>query len=239
MRLENTEPDTPRCSQHIIAPTTARLELTDYFSRPLHTSKFLSATPALPWYNAARGVPRLPGACGAQEPPPPIAPPSQWPLPRTGNVRYVDGVLKPASIAFFPPERAGLGQAQDADAAPDLYYPMHPLSGPYAAIRPRYYALREVRPAAVDPREEGWAPGTLEGLWLGDYGPHGTECLFVEHDVSNTELRAWKITGDPNVPRGVWSWCAYLENAVPWTDASGETLRAYEGHGRIALHGYM
>lgn len=218
-------------SLHIIAPTTSTLELTNYFAHPIYTPEFPGGLglQAAPWYDAARGVPRLP-----QEEPPPIAAPHQWPLPRTGNVRYVEGAPKPASIAFFPPAR------NDSPVyMPELHNPMHPLSGPYAAIRPRYYPLRAPAREGVDPAASEWTPDSLEGLWLGDYGPHGTECLFVEHDAAEATVRAWKITGDPNVPRGVCSWYGFLRNEAPWVNNGGETLRAYEGQGQIALHGYL
>ncbi|TBU46866.1 hypothetical protein BD309DRAFT_988482 [Dichomitus squalens] len=79
---------------------------------------------------------------------------------------------------------------------------MHPLSSPYSVIVPRYYPLRTVMQEGEDPASQNWRPENLVGLWLGDYGPHGTECLFLEHNVADSMIRAWKITGDVNVPRG-------------------------------------
>ncbi|KAH9917587.1 uncharacterized protein B0H18DRAFT_1033821 [Fomitopsis serialis] len=74
------------------------------------------------------------------------------------------------------------------------------------SVIPRYYPLRSEIRQGVDGCSDDWSPASLVGLWLGWYGPHGTECLFVEWDEGSQTLTGLKITGDENVPRGVPSW---------------------------------
>ena len=217
-------------SLHVIAPTSSTLELSEYFAHPIHNPEFPESVSA-PWYDASRGVPRIP----QENPPPIIQTQRRWWNPHPGNLRYVDGAPKPASISVFPPP---LDQPSDV-RLPDLHNPMHPLSSPYSISIPRYYPLRTVMQEGIDPASPDWRPETLVGIWLGDYGPHGTECLFLEHDTAEATLRAWKVTGDVNVPRGVWTWHADLKAETPWEDRTGRTVRAYRGIGRIAHHGFM
>ncbi|KAI9069074.1 hypothetical protein FKP32DRAFT_1560422 [Trametes sanguinea] len=76
---------------------------------------------------------------------------------------------------------------------------------------PRFYPLRRATHPWVDPDSPEWDPRVLEGLWLGSHGPHGTEVLYMERMERPALLRAWKITGDENVPRGALSWQANVE----------------------------
>ena len=214
-------------SLHVIAPSNTTLELSDYLQHPLHSPEFPEST-STAWYDAERGVPRL-----RQEGVPPVLTQRRW--FQSGDVHYVEGAPKPASIAIFPPPLDGLS----AIRLPDLHNPMHPLSSPYSVIIPRYYPLRTTVQEGEDPTSSQWRPESLVGLWLGDYGPHGTECLFLEHDAVDSMVRAWKITGDVNVPRGACTWHAFLREEAPWTDSSGREMRAYSGEGRIAQHGFM
>ncbi|CAI5466611.1 unnamed protein product [Closterium sp. Yama58-4] len=62
-----------------------------------------------------------------------------------------------------------------------------------------------------------WAYG-LEGLWTGEYGPHGVEILNVL--VQGGEIVATKITGDPNVPCGQVTFKARLATAQGPPDLS-------------------
>ena len=50
---------------------------------------------------------------------------------------------------------------------------------------------------------------SLSGFFLGEYGSHGTELVFVEH--IGFHLRAFKVTGDPNVPAGELTWSVLLD----------------------------
>ncbi|KAI0692629.1 hypothetical protein C8T65DRAFT_669355 [Cerioporus squamosus] len=153
--------------------------------------------------------------------------PRHWWM-RGGDLRYVEGTPKPASISIFPPP-----PDQPTDAyLPELHNPEHSLSANYVDFVPRYYALRTVAQDGVDPASGDWRPETLVGMWLGDYGPHGTECLFLEHDAAEQALRAWKITGDVNIPRGACTWSADLKESMAREDLSGRTLRAFEATGR-------
>ncbi|PIL24524.1 hypothetical protein GSI_14280 [Ganoderma sinense ZZ0214-1] len=203
------------------------LALTAYFQFPLESPEFPEST-SLPWYDAERGVPRLP-----HEGPPQILQMQYGPM-RSGKLCYVQGVPKPASISIFPPP-----DEQSEGRLPDPNNPMHPLSSPHSAIVPRYYPLRTIVREAQDPASRDWRSESLVGLWLGDYGMHGTECLFLEHDVEEGMIRAWKITGDANVPRGACSWHAFLRQESPGTDETGREVRAYVGQGRIAHHGFI
>ncbi|KAL7283816.1 hypothetical protein ACG7TL_003256 [Trametes sanguinea] len=76
---------------------------------------------------------------------------------------------------------------------------------------PRFYPLRHETRPWVGPDSPEWSARVLEGLWLGSHGPHGTEVLYMEWIRPSTTLRAWKITGDENVPRGALSWQADME----------------------------
>lgn len=66
----------------------------------------------------------------------------------------------------------------------------------------------------------------LQGLWRGDFGPHGTEilCITICNLISSrfTELVGLKCSGDPNVP------CGEFAFRVPLTCESGgvESMRA-------------
>jgi hypothetical protein len=65
-------------------------------------------------------------------------------------------------------------------------------------------------------------PRPLRGLWMGDYGPHASEAIYIdvdlttagEHTGDRPNLKAMKLTGDFNVPRGVVSWEAYLDAEI-------------------------
>jgi hypothetical protein len=91
------------------------------------------------------------------------------------------------------------------------------------------------------PREEArsdyvFAPGALAGLWLGDYGPHGTEALHVHvapgaHAGERPRLHARKLTGDANVPRGAQSWEVDLDAEVGARELVPRVRRALELEG--------
>lgn len=212
LRIDGGGSGTP--SLHVVAPTTSTLKFNN-------SPEFPEALTA-PWLDVARGVPRMP-----QEPLSIVLTQHQW-----WTLRYVDGVQKPASISIYPPP---LEQPSDI---PDLHKPWHPLSSPYRNIEPRYYPLRTIVQEGTQPASPDWRAETLVGLWLGDYGSHGTECLFLEHDAVECLIRAWKVTGDVNVPRGACTWYANLRDEAPWADPAGSTGRAYPGMGCISNYGF-
>ncbi|OBZ70945.1 hypothetical protein A0H81_09217 [Grifola frondosa] len=47
---------------------------------------------------------------------------------------------------------------------------------------PRYYPLRGDIKAGMDPHSEHWTLSSLTGLWLGSFGQHKTECLYLDCD---------------------------------------------------------
>ncbi|KAI8982877.1 hypothetical protein BD414DRAFT_491422 [Trametes punicea] len=208
-------------SLHVIAPTNVKLggSFMDHLTIP-------EMVASAPWCDADRGVPRLP-----QEGPPPISqPPRVWYF-HNPKVRYVEGAPKPAAIAFFPPPHD-----QNSDVRiPDLHNPPNYFSRDFANVIPCYYPLRQTAHQGDDPTAENWRPEMLEGLWLGDYDVHGTECLFLEYSAGDSMVRAWKITGDPHVPRGVCSWEFDLQH--PASD-SGPSGRSYQGRGTLANLGF-
>jgi hypothetical protein len=108
----------------------------------------------------------------------------------------------------------------DALLGPTRYYPLTssasrpPPRGTQLWTPPAHGLAREHSEFKFD-------ASPLAGLWLGDYGPHGTEVLYMDVDASGiTEegdrprLRATKITGDFNVPRGVQTWEADLDAEI-------------------------
>lgn len=116
---------------------------------------------------------------------------------------------------------------------------------------PRYYPLRHVVPPAVDPLAPDWHPRSLVGLWLGSHGPHGTECLYLEWERASCMLRAWKITGDENVPRGALSWQVDTGSECPVRQIPAcacmreqgigdlAKYRAFGGSGTISARGFL
>ncbi|KAI0332580.1 hypothetical protein GY45DRAFT_1335465 [Cubamyces sp. BRFM 1775] len=145
--------------------------------------------------------------------------------------RYIFGLPKPAAIAFYPPPN---GQQSDV-RIPELHNPPHYYSSYYKAIIPRYYLLRQPTQEGDDPASRQWRPESIEGLWLGDYGVHGTESLFLEYAAADFAIRAWKITGDSNVPRGACSWDLDLRQ---YASDSSSSRRSYEGRGTLAQRGF-
>ncbi|CDO75229.1 hypothetical protein BN946_scf184895.g9 [Trametes cinnabarina] len=82
-------------------------------------------------------------------------------------------------------------------------------------FHPRYYPLcHDDDHPWMDPFSQDWSAKNLAGLWLGSHGPHGTEVLYVEWTTHPPRLRAWKVTGDENVPRGALSWEASMGDPV-------------------------
>ncbi|EMD32577.1 hypothetical protein CERSUDRAFT_99308 [Gelatoporia subvermispora B] len=78
---------------------------------------------------------------------------------------------------------------------------------------PRFYPLRMHTETGMDPTSPDWRVDTLHGLWLGDHGAQlKTEVLWLQSGPGD-EVRAWKVTGDPHVPRGQLSWMTTMNAA--------------------------
>lgn len=117
------------------------------------------------------------------------------------------------------------------------------------SVTPRYYPLRDEVQQGFDCHADEWTPDSLVGLWLGWYGPHGTECLFVDYDKDKKILRGLKITGDENVPRGVPSWEVFTHSPCQLTTEEGmlcarvlgerSSCTIYRGKGTTSDAGFL
>ncbi|KAK6349253.1 hypothetical protein TWF730_010004 [Orbilia blumenaviensis] len=94
--------------------------------------------------------------------------------------------------------------------------------------------------------EELWTP-TLEypyrGIWVGDYGPHGTEFLLFHQPTTSSSqkrLEVIKLTGDPNIPRGEYTWIIDDLSQPLRTADEEETewpgAKVYSARGHVAGH---
>lgn len=112
---------------------------------------------------------------------------------------------------------------------------------------PVYYPIRPILPlpSLALPTSLDWTPRVIDGIWLGEYGPHGAEVLFVLFDQASGYTSAVKLTGDVNVPRGVTSWRLNIRagrlsssriEVQEWAD-NGSAV--FTGEGRLALFGYV
>ncbi|KAA1470746.1 hypothetical protein DENSPDRAFT_836622 [Dentipellis sp. KUC8613] len=198
-------------SLHLLAETYEEVVL-------YHPSFPKSPLPQFPapgsrWYDHERGLPPMDVEPSPNSSLVMTAPPSS--LPPHGAVSMAPGrTLKPAALCIVPPSLLDPEHMYEprflltdfrhvrADGSPMRDYTARTCTGFY----PRYYPLRMPVYEGLDPADEDWDPSSLEGLWLGAYGPHGTEVLSVEYDPLDQEVRAWKITGDINVPRGAQTW---------------------------------
>ncbi|KAI0636461.1 hypothetical protein C8Q77DRAFT_1092862 [Trametes polyzona] len=211
-------------SLHAIAPTKMTVDLSNLIHPPVVIPEM---TASVPWYDGARRMPCIPQD---PEPPPFLERGYSWYYSPT--IRYAEGAEKPASIAFFPPPLH-----VDCDVRlPELHNPQQYFSRDFETLIPRYYPMLFPSRQGENPGSPQWNPESLVGLWLGDYGPHGTECLFLEHDATQGVLRAWKITGDSHVPRGACSWDANLNQPSP---GAGPGKKVFEGAGTTAQRGFL
>jgi hypothetical protein len=110
---------------------------------------------------------------------------------------------------------------QDGIRRPELSVVVSP-----QRLYPLRYSLPEAPTLPVDGK---WSPEGIQGLWLGDYGPHGTEVIWISHSPSTQlyqatpelasvdeapHLHASKVTGDLYVPRGVQTWKCNLDTPI-------------------------
>ncbi|KIP07837.1 hypothetical protein PHLGIDRAFT_35277 [Phlebiopsis gigantea 11061_1 CR5-6] len=209
-----------------------------------------------PWYDSDRGLPRL-----KVEPAPTSC--TQDPLLVQSHLVFVymarTEAMKPAAISicpsvlypidvFAPHEPLLTGTFEDSRTI-DISKP-HPADAEPIFHR-RFYPLRLPAIAGCDPSDEDWRPSCLEGLWLGTYRTHETEVLYVYVDELEREVRAMKITGNVNIPRGAITWSFRLDNRVRPHDLpldnqkaqlafGGELARMmmYRGTGSTSATGY-
>ncbi|KAI0076457.1 hypothetical protein K474DRAFT_1772513 [Panus rudis PR-1116 ss-1] len=125
---------------------------------------------------------------------------------------------------------------------------MNPRDPLNSGVPARYYPLRGPKTSPHRLGEVDWTYADLEGIWLGAYGSHGTEVLYVNYDEEENEVRAVKVTGDQNVPRGVHSWSFRVGRSggdedmdVLDTSAFGniDVKEIHRGAGTVSAPGFM
>eukprot|EP00127_Corallochytrium_limacisporum_P001625 Clim_evm22s70 gene=Clim_evmTU22s70 len=91
---------------------------------------------------------------------------------------------------------------------------------------------------------------SVEGVWVGDYGPHGVEIIAVT--LEDGVLYGRKITGDENVPANELTWRVQIQEqpeevdyrmwnvrfAQDHMDGVDSVRLIYPGAGQIAGHGF-
>jgi hypothetical protein len=105
-------------------------------------------------------------------------------------------------------------------AASERLVSMYCLSGCGRTSARRNATLREI---CLRMRRAG---GRLDGLWMGEYGSHGAEIVYVEQRGWRATAR--KLVGDPNVPSGQVT----VDVLFDWT------LQRAVGRLRLADHGF-
>lgn len=110
----------------------------------------------------------------------------------------------------------------------------------------RIYPLRSRYTTGQNPTDEHWNPASLEGLWLGNYGSHGSEFLWLSHDEEAQIVKALKVTGDYHVPRGAISWTIDVSEKIDMAQQAqsdgyiGVPLhRVYRSQGTRSAFGFM
>ncbi|KAH9839209.1 uncharacterized protein C8Q71DRAFT_703639 [Rhodofomes roseus] len=189
------------------------------------------------WYDSQRGLPRL-------NPSIPVL------VDQRELVRIYPAVRLPIIFAsttpHLKPAAISIHCSGGDDRCTQMYQPALPFDD-LSTAPPRYYPLiRDIR-SGIDPRDVGWKFESLEGLWLGAMGRYGTEVLHLTWHREQEELRAIKITGDANVPRGAHSWTLHtshdpLSPPTPmpagWTSELPGGCLMYTGIGTISERGY-
>ncbi|CAL1705788.1 unnamed protein product [Somion occarium] len=160
------------------------------------------------WYEYSRELPRI-----LQEPSSEFSDSRDFISPSTqARASYlysarVDHTFPPA-LSIYPHPDRGDSLRLHTPQLPRVFRDFRGDGWNDVSIRNRYYPLRsplrETATTAIG--SSGWDPTVLEGIWLGGYWSHGTEVMFLEWDSEQKEVRAWKLTGDVNVPRGAISW---------------------------------
>ncbi|KAJ6256786.1 hypothetical protein Dda_8653 [Drechslerella dactyloides] len=129
-----------------------------------------------------------------------------------------------------------------------------------SAFRIKKWAVLSVNAEMDDPRigedvetfaevdEALWTPTKeypYRGIWVGNYTPHAHELLlFHQPETTGGEkrLEVIKLTGDPNVPRGEYTWIIDdLSQPLRTADESEHEwpgAKVYKARGHIADHGF-
>lgn len=212
----------------------------------------LPASDHEPWYDHGRGLPHV-----KVEQAPSSSRQNEELVPAAAFLYMAPTqIKKPRALAVYPPEagkpeiftlhepRLPVQDLRHFDLSGD-----EPRHGPM--FYRRFYPLKCPFIDGDDPADKDWRPSSLEGVWFGAYASHGTEVLYVYYDESERTVRAMKITGDLNVPRGVVTWQFSVDDRVSPDDlpheptqASAvfgplESARIYRGIGTISGTGYM
>lgn len=191
-----------------------------------------------PWYDTQRGYPRLKMSI-------PVL------IDQRELVRIYPAVRLPIIFASTTPHIKPAGLSIHCSGGDDRCTQTHQPALPFddlSTAPPRYYPLRRSIRDGVEPTSASFAVESLEGLWLGAFGRYGTELLHLTWHREQGDLRAIKITGDANVPRGAPSWTLHASLAHPpylltpppesWTsELHGECLM-YPGTGIVSERGY-
>ncbi|KAG2187914.1 hypothetical protein INT44_000664 [Umbelopsis vinacea] len=78
------------------------------------------------------------------------------------------------------------------------------------------------------------------GLFASFYGGHGLEYILLQYHVDRQELRAIKVTGDPNIPRSELTWVAFVNEQIrECSDQDFVGSPVFIALGHIAFHGFQ
>lgn len=107
--------------------------------------------------------------------------------------------------------------------------------------RDRYYPLRNPPIPSFLPFNSpigspAWDPQCLEGLWIGHYA-ESRQVLYLEWAASSREVKAWKVTGDMSIPRGLVGWHFNIDQQLPKIKEGSSVF--YAGKESVALPGFM
>lgn len=201
------------------------------------------------WYDNSRRLPRL------QMGPKLVS--SEFNLGRRSIDYFIymqrtPGDVKPKAVIVYPAvrgQREVFAMLEDPIAVVDtsLLNINGKLKGP--SFHRRFYPLHLPVAPGNNPSDPYWRPSTLDGIWLGAYGPHGTEVVYIHFDERTSHVQAIKITGDFNVPRGAVTWDFPVEHRLRPGDVDynhvwrfGNSLSGfhiYRGVGVTSSAGYM
>ena len=231
--------------------------------------EFPHAGTSTPWYDRSRLRPRLPSGTLL-----PKLYNNKRTMPRFTNVISLcgapseEGLVKPPALSlsagpYAPgdlhhPSMYGIADLRrgisELSSAEESVFGMRASGQPCG----RYYPLCFPPVPPYEPElplpisistGDTWSGESLTGLWLGSYGRFSTEVLFVEWIHEEQTVKAWKITGDVEVPRGVPSWWFQVntrariqqltEDAARIMGDISVFTRTYRGTGTVSGRGYV